>query len=132
MSLKESLKTLKQNHMMAHLHDALDEGKDIGHYGRLVFAIVARHFLSEDQLVKELAKDKDFSEDEAKALVAQVIERGYSPPRRETIMEYQQKQDFPILPDADNPDEGNVYRDLEFPQEVYDSISQYHQQQHGS
>jgi len=32
------------------------------------------------------------------------------------------------MPDTQDPDEGNVYRDLEFPQEVYDHISEYHQQ----
>ncbi len=123
-----SLKDLRKNHMMTHLHDALERGDDIGHYGRLVFAIVGRHFLSEQELVAELAKDGDFDETQAKGLVEQVMEKDYSPPRRETIREYQTKQDFPILPDADDPDEGNVYRDLEFPQEVYDHISQYHQQ----
>ncbi len=40
--------------MMAHLMDALSQGEDIGHYGRLVFVMVARHFLSEDQLFKQL------------------------------------------------------------------------------
>jgi hypothetical protein len=114
--------------MMTHLHDALERGEDIGHYGRLVFAIVGRHFLSEDELVNELAKDGDFDETQARGLVQQVMEKDYSPPRRETIMDYQTKQDFPILPDADDPDEGNVYRDLEFPQAVYDHISEYHQQ----
>jgi hypothetical protein len=123
-----SLKDLRKNHMMTHLHDALERGDDIGHYGRLVFAIVGRHFLSEKELVAELAKDRDFDETQAKGLVQQVMEKDYSPPRRETIQEYQTKQDFPILPDLDDPDEGNVYRDLEFPQEVYDHISQYHQQ----
>ena len=123
-----SLKDLRKNHMMTHLHDALERGEDIGHYGRLVFAIVGRHFLSEDTLIKELAKDRDFDEAQAKGLVQQVMERDYNPPRREKIMEYQEKQDFPILPDTDNPDEGNVYRDLEFPQSVYDHISEYHQQ----
>jgi hypothetical protein len=123
-----SLKDLRKNHMMTHLHDALERGEDIGHYGRLVFAIVGRHFLSEDALIQELSKDRDFDETQAKGLVQQVIEKEYNPPRREKIMEYQAKQDFPILPDTDNPDEGNVYRDLEFPQSVYDHISEYHQQ----
>ncbi|MFC4456344.1 hypothetical protein [Deinococcus sonorensis] len=123
-----TLKDLQQNHMMAHLTDALQHKQDIGHYGRLVYAIVARHFLKEDELVKLLARDEDFSETDARALVQQVQERDYNPPRREKIMEYQQKQAFPILPDADNPDEGNVYRDLEFPQHVYDHISEYHSQ----
>ena len=63
---------LRKNDMMAHLLDSLEAGKDIGHYGRLVFAMVARHFLSDNELVKLLTKDKSFGEADAKALVAQV------------------------------------------------------------
>lgn len=123
-----TVQDLEKNHMMAHLTRALDDGKDIGHYGRLVYAIVARHFLSDDELVAQLAKDRDFAEEDARGLVQQVQERDYSPPGRNKIMEYQAKQDFPIMPDTQDPDEGNVYRDLEFPQQVYDHISEYHQQ----
>jgi len=36
---------LRQSPMMSHLLDALDKGEDIGHYGRLTFAMVAHHFL---------------------------------------------------------------------------------------
>ena len=36
---------LQAEPMMAHLMDSLDSGRDIGHYGRLVFAMVAHHFL---------------------------------------------------------------------------------------
>ncbi|WP_322472181.1 MULTISPECIES: hypothetical protein [Deinococcus] len=122
------MEDLTANHMMRHLSSALDRGEDIGHYGRLVYAIVARHFLDEDTLVDQLAKDRDFGETEARALVQQVQEREYSPPSRAKIMEYQGKQDFPIIPDTTDPDEGNVYRDLEFPQTVYDHISEYHEQ----
>ncbi|GHF54992.1 hypothetical protein HNQ07_003438 [Deinococcus metalli] len=123
-----SLNDLKQNHMMAHLTQALDDGQDIGHYGRLVYAIVARHFLSDKALAAQLAKDSDFTPEAAQDLVRQVQDADYSPPRRDTILEYMGKQDFPILPDASDPDEGNVYRDLEFPQHVYDHIQQYHHQ----
>ncbi len=49
-----SVDDLRQSDMMAHLLDALDEGQDIGHYGKLVFAMVARHFLDEDELVSYL------------------------------------------------------------------------------
>ena len=119
---------LRKNGMMAHLLDALDEGKDIGHYGRLVFAIIARHFMSEDELVDTLQKDEDFSEEQARGLVQQVQEKDYNPPRRDTILGYQEQQDFPILPDTDDPDAGNVYQDLDFPDEVYEHISEYHQQ----
>ena len=34
--------------MMAHLLDALESGTDVGHYGRLVFAMVARHCLDDN------------------------------------------------------------------------------------
>ena len=123
-----AVEDLRNNRMMTHLLDALDEGKDIGHYGRLVFAMVARHFMSNDDLVTWLSKDKDFGEGEAKSLVNQVEDKGYSPPNRETILGYQEQQDFPILPETDDPDVGNVYQDLNFPDEVYDSISEYREE----
>src|SRR5687767_14596618 len=110
---------LRTNDMMAHLLDALEQGKDIGHYGRLVFAMVARHFMSEGELVKLLAKDKAFGEAEAKTLVAQVQSRDYNPPRREKILQYLQEQKFPICPEPEDPNACNVYRDLQFPQDVY-------------
>ena len=120
-----ALEDLKQNEMMAHLLDALDHKKDIGHYGRLVFTMVARHFLSEDEVVAELAKDKDFGEAQARSLYAQVQDHDYNPPRREKILQYQQEQDFPIIPNPDDPDAGNVYRDLNFPDHVYQHIEDY-------
>ena len=123
-----SLEDMTKNHMMAHLTDALNEGQDIGHYGRLVYTIVGRHFVEEDELVSLLAQDKDFSEEGARDLVRQVQETDYSPPGRAKILEYMEKQDFPILPDKDDPDEGNVYRDLDFPQHVYDHIQEYRHQ----
>ena len=119
---------LRRSEMMAHLLDALDDGKDIGHYGRLVFAMVARHFLAEDELVGYLAKDKDFGEDEARSLYHQVQGRDYNPPRREKILEWQSQQEFPILLNGDDPDAGNVYRDLKFPDNVYQDIAEYHEQ----
>ena len=119
---------LRKNEMMAHLLDALDDGKDIGHYGRLVFAMVARHFLDEEELVGYLSKDKDFDEEQARSLYRQVQGRDYNPPRREKILEWQGQQDFPILPNADDPDAGNVYRDLRFPDDVYQDIAEYHEQ----
>jgi hypothetical protein len=35
-----------------------------------------------------------------------------------------------MLP-ADDPDEGNVYRDLEFPPEVYEHIQEYYEAKAG-
>ncbi len=118
---------LRQSPMMAHMLDALDYGEDIGHYGRLVFAIIGRHFVSNDELLELLTKDQDTDEQEMRVLVQQVEEKGYSPPGREKILEYQRQQDFPICPDPDDPDACNPYADLQFPDEVYESIQEYRQ-----
>ena len=123
-----AISDLRKNEMMAHLLDALQEGKDIGHYGRLVFAIVARHFLDDAELVRWLTKDKSFSQEQARALVEQVNSRGYSPPRRDRILQWQAQQKFPICPNPQDPDSGNVYKDLKFPEGVYDHIEEYHEQ----
>jgi hypothetical protein len=69
--------------MMAHLLDTLEEETDVGYYGRLVVAMVARFFLDEDELVRLLAKQPDQTEEDARALVAQVRQHGYNPPARE-------------------------------------------------
>jgi len=123
-----AIEMLRRDAMMAHLMDSLDDGKDIGHYGRLVFAIIARHFLSEKELVAELGKDNDFSPDAARELLDEIKAHDYNPPRREKILNYQSRQGFPIIPDSEDPDCGNVYRSLEFPDEVYDHISEYREQ----
>jgi len=123
-----AVKDLRNNDMMAHLLDSLDAGKDIGHYGRLVFAMVARHFMDEDELVAYLHKNPGFGEEEARALVQQVQRREYNPPRGERILEWQAQQDFPICPNPDDPDACNVYKDLQFPDEIYDNINDYHVQ----
>jgi hypothetical protein len=119
---------LRKNGMMAHLLDALAAGQDIGHYGRLVFAMVARHFMDEQELLACLQKNPDFSDEEARALYHQVQGRDYNPPRRERILEWQKEQDFPICPNPDDPDACNVYKDLEFPDNVYQHITDYHEQ----
>jgi hypothetical protein len=121
------LDDVRTNPMMAHLCEALDAGQDIGHYGRLVFCMVARHFADDDALAAQLAKDRDFSEEQARALIAQVRQADYSPPKREKILEFQSRQRFPILPNPDDPDDGNVYKDLQFPDRVYEHISEYHE-----
>jgi hypothetical protein len=122
-----SLKHLRQNAMMGHLVGALEKGQDIGHYGRLVFAMVARHFLDENQCVKLLVKNPHFSEEQAKALWHQVCSRGYNPPTREKIAQWQKEQEFAICP-TDDPDACNLYKDLRLPDEVYQQIEEYHEQ----
>jgi len=125
---RHSLETLRQNDMMAHLLDALDRGEDIGHYGRLVFTMVAHHFMEEDELVRYLCKNPDFGAEKAKALVHQVKQRGYNPPKRQKVMEWQKEQEFPICPGGDDPDGCNIYRNLKFPDGVYEKIEEYHEQ----
>jgi hypothetical protein len=126
-----ALNDLRKNGMMSHLLDSLNDRKDIGEYGRLVFAMVARHFVSESELIKLLSKDRNFGEEQARTLVAQVNSRDYNPPKRERILQYLRQQKFPICPDADDPDACNVYRDLEFPETVYAKINEYYQQKAG-
>jgi len=123
-----ALDALRKNGMMAHLLDSLNSGQDIGHYGRLVFAMVARHFVDDDTLVETLRQDPACEEHEARALVEQVKGRDYSPPRREKVLDFQSRQDFPICPNADDPDACNVYKDLQFPESVYAHIGEYREQ----
>lgn len=122
-----ALKELKTDPMMAHLISALDQGRDIGHYGRLVFAMIARHFLSEKQLLEYLMKDPSVDEKTAKALLAQVQSRDYNPPKRERVLDWMGKQKFPICPDPTDPDQCNVYKNLDFPKEIYDKIQNYYE-----
>jgi hypothetical protein len=119
---------LRKDSMMAHLLDSLEAGKDIGHYGRLVFAMVARHFLPEDEVVGWLTRDKDFSEEQAEVMMRQVESRDYNPPKRERIVEWQAQQEFPILPNPEDPDCGNLYRNLKFPEAVYEHIGHYQEE----
>jgi hypothetical protein len=118
---------LRKSEMMAHLMDALDAGKDIGHYGKLVFAMVAHRFMDDAELVGWLRKAPDMGEEEAKALAAQVKARDYNPPRREKVLQWQAEQEFPICPNADDPNACNVYRDLQFPEDIYENIEEFYE-----
>lgn len=119
---------LRDSPMMALLLDALERGEDIGHYGQLIFAMVARFFLPEEELIDLLARQPDQSETDARALVLQVTERDYNPPKRERILQWQRLQDFQIVP-TDDPTAGNVYDELRFPDEVYTHIGEYWEEQ---
>jgi hypothetical protein len=123
-----AVEELRQEPMMAHLMDSLEAGQDVGHYGRLVFAMIARHFMDEDELVGLLAKQPEQDEESARALVLQVQARDYNPPKRERILEWQSQQDFPICPTPDDPRSCNVYRELQFPDEVYEQINEFYTQ----
>lgn len=113
-----TIEDLRQDEMMRHLLDALQRGEDIGHYGRLVFLLGARHFLNNDELIQWLTKDRDCDDNKARSLIEQVEQRNYNPPRRERILEWMNRQGFPICPKPDDPDSCNLYKSFEFPHEV--------------
>src|SRR5438270_2026219 len=114
---------------MAHLLDALEAGTDIGHYGRLTFVMVARHFLEEDKIVDLLAHQPDQNPEDARALFLQVKAHDYNPPKRERILQWQAQQDFPICPNPDDPTSCNVYSELRFPDGIYDNITDFYVRQ---
>jgi DNA primase large subunit len=122
-------KNLRDSAMMSHLLDALEEGKDVGHYGRLTFAMIARHFLDDEELVRLLSNQPEQDETKARALVLQVEGRDYNPPKRERILEWQAQQDFPICPTPDDPNSCNVYSELQFPENIYDNINEFYEEQ---
>ncbi len=118
---------LRDSEMMAHLMDALEKGTDIGHYGRLTFAMIARHFLEEEEMLRLLG-NQEGGEEEARRLLLQVQAKDYNPPKRDRILQWQQEQEFPICPNPDDPDACNVYRDLRFPDDIYESIEEYYEE----
>jgi len=116
---------LRDSPMMARLLESLEQGADIGHYGRLTFAMVARYFMDDDDLVRLLANQPDHGEDDAQRLVAQVKGHGYNPPKRDRILQWQAEQEFQICTTPDDPSSCNVYSELKFPDEVYDNIGDF-------
>ena len=124
-----ALQDLQPSPMMSHLLNALDRREDIGHYGRLVFVMVGRYFLSDEELVEQLTKDPDCDEQKARGLIKQVEARGYNPPKRERILEWMSQQDFPICHAPDDQASCNVYKNLDFPPEVYEKISSFYEHQ---
>ncbi|MEL7240233.1 MAG: hypothetical protein AAGK78_15350, partial [Planctomycetota bacterium] len=79
------LDRLRRNRMMKRLIDALDDGTDIGHYGRLTFAMVAVYIMDSGDVAELLSNDHDFPREEAEAMVKQVRSKGYSPPTPKKI-----------------------------------------------
>ncbi len=120
---------LRASPMMAHLLDALEKGQDIGHFGRLTFVMVARHFMDENELIRLLGKQPDHNEEESRALLQQVKAKDYNPPKRERILQWQKEQDFPICPNPEDPESCNVYQELRFPDGIYDNIRDYYEEQ---
>ena len=126
-----AVEDLRQSTMMNHMLEALENGEDIGHYGRLTFAMIARYFVENDELVGLLTKDisrRRRATQEVRALVQQVEEKGYNPPRREKILDWQSQQDFQICPDSEDPDACNIYNELTFPDGLYEDIQEYREE----
>ena len=119
---------LRDSPTMSRLMDALEHKTDIGHYGQFTFVAVARHFLSENEIVDLLVTQPGIDEERARALYIQIKEHDYNPPKREKILEQQAHQEFQIIPDANNPDMGNVYRELRFPDGLYEHINHYYEE----
>ena len=121
------IEELKKSPMMNHLISAMEGGQDVGHYGRLTFVMVGRYFLSNEEMVEIMTHDKDCDEAKAKSLIQQVEAKGYNPPKRDRILEWMSQQEFQICDDPENPDSCNVYKNLDFPPEIYEKISSYYQ-----
>jgi hypothetical protein len=83
--------------------------------------------MSEEEILEELNKNPKFDEEQGRSLLQQVEARGYNPPKRERVLDWMQRQKFPICPDTEDPGQCNVYRNLEFPKEIYDRISEFYQ-----
>ena len=126
---KAGAEALRESPMMAHLMDALEAGTDIGHYGRLTFAMIARHFLEQDELVRLLGNVPDHGQDDARALLRQVEAKDYNPPKRDRILQWQSQQDFPICPTPDDPTSCNVYRELRLPDHIFENINEFYEEQ---
>ena len=115
---------LTDSPMMAQLIESMEAGVDIGDYGRLAFVMTARYFMSDTEIVTLLVGQPGMDEEKAGIFVHHILEEDYNPPTPERILEWQVIQEYSILPDPDDPDSYNVYRQLRFPQAVYDSVGQ--------
>lgn len=118
---------LKQSKTMNNILEGLENGEDVGHYGRLTLAMVGRYFVENEELAGLLSKDPGCTEEEARSLVKQVEDRDYNPPRRERLIEWQSEQDFKFV-DENDPDAGNLYNELQFPDEVFKDIEEYREE----
>ena len=94
--------------------------------------MVGRHFMDEDELVQYLTKNSDFDADQGARRWSSRCAARLQPAPPQRILEWQAQQDFPICPGGDDPDACNVYRNLKFPDGVYENIQEYHEQKAGA
>lgn len=120
---------LRESAMMARLWDDLAAGVDIGHFGRLVFTMIGRHYIDEPELIDLLSKNFE-SVDEARALLLEVNARNYNPPRRDVILQWQERQEYKIIPliYAHDLHWGNVYSELKLPKEIYNQVQNFYKE----
>ena len=120
------IEDLQQSPMMNHLVEALHNGENIDHYGRLVFVMVGQYFLPEHELIELLTKDPDCDEEKARGIIKQVEAHHYNPPKPDRILAWMKEQDFAIC-NPEDQDACNVYKSLKFPPDVYERIATYYQ-----
>lgn len=80
---------------------------------------------SDAEATKSPASPSSAGDEQTRLMLRQVEGRDYNPPKRARIVEWQAQQEFPILPNPEDPDCGNLYRNLKFPEEIYSHIGQY-------
>jgi hypothetical protein len=120
---------LRKSPTMVYLMEALEQGQDIGHYGRLTFAMAAHFFLDKHELLEVLEKGTGADREDLMALVQEVEARDYNPPRRQQILNWQEQQEFPICPDAGDPSSCNLYQELDLPERVFEHIKEFRAEQ---
>ncbi len=124
-----SLIQLKRVNCLRKIIERLQAKKSIPHYARLLFVMVARFHLSEKTIIKLLAREPDFSEEEAKEMLDNVKLHDYNPPQCKHIVEWMtHTKRYKLCPSAtpglcDHP----IYKALKFPDHVYESIKEYHE-----
>lgn len=115
---------LRKSPMTARMLDAMRATPpvDIGHYGRLIFTMVARHFLSDAEMIALVSKQPGEDELTASSRILQVRARNYNPPKRDRILQWQREQQAGGVPfeiiskeELTDPRAANPYRDLRFP-----------------
>ena len=104
---------------------ALAAGEDLGHFGRLAFVSAARHFLTDSELVLLLAGQPRHDAGKVLKLVDRVRERGYAPPSRPRLLQWQARQRYPLLENPADPTVGNLYRELSLPDGVFSDIETF-------
>jgi hypothetical protein len=87
--------------------------------------------MDREELVGLLSKDPSVDEEQVRSLLRQIESRDYNPPKRERILDWGSRQEFPICTTPQDPGQCNVFRYLEFPKEVYDKISEFYQSNGG-